>query len=236
MGVYASSLSSFTKVLGSKDFKVLKAASARLTEIFSDEAARTRALAWLRTLVQDGFPLKRDREPVSEPADGGLLTMRMETEAHLPVVYCIVEAISTDGLTNLGEKGWGHPAVSSLFNELRACGFTDSMPFLRSREFITNYYRWMHMLSNGTPLFGDDFRSSWSYYTWFTNKELANIIPVFRAAAKFRRPPLSSNMPNRLKRKMMMHLSKGGKEFIGDLIKWFGQIQKARKDAFIYWS
>src|SRR5262249_16964686 len=102
MQVYASSLSSFTKVLGSQDSDVLKAASARLIEIFSDEPQRTKAIAWLRKLVQDGFPLARDREPASEPGDGSLLTMQMETNTHAVVVYCIVEAIATGGHKNLG--------------------------------------------------------------------------------------------------------------------------------------
>ena len=45
----------------------------------------------------------------------------------------------------------------------------------------------MSGLSNGTPLFGDDFRTEWSYYTLFTNSDLAAMIPVFKAAADFRR-------------------------------------------------
>jgi hypothetical protein len=32
-----------------------------------------------------------------------------------------------------------------------------------------------------------------------------------------------------------LSLSDTGKKFVGDLIKWFGQIQQAGKDAFILW-
>jgi len=92
----------------------------------------------------------------------------------------------------------------------------------------------MSNLSNGSPLFGDDFRTEWSFYTLFSNQELATMIPVFQAAADFKRP-LPEGYPEELTKKMVTGLSEGGKDFVADLINWFGQIQRAGQDAFILW-
>jgi hypothetical protein len=83
-------------------------------------------------------------------------------------------------------------------------------------------------------LFGDDFRTEWSFYTLFSNRELATMIPVFQAAADFRRT-LPKDYPEELTKKMATGLSDASKEFVLDLIKWFGQIQQAGQDAFIFW-
>jgi hypothetical protein len=92
----------------------------------------------------------------------------------------------------------------------------------------------MSNLSNGSPLFGDDFRTHWSYYSIFTNQELAGIIPVFQAAAAFQRP-LPEGYPEQVTKTMKTGLSESGKQFIGDLVLWFGQIHQAGQDAFILW-
>ncbi len=92
----------------------------------------------------------------------------------------------------------------------------------------------MSDLSNGTPLFGDDFRTDWSFYTLFSNSDLETMIPVFQAAADFKRI-LPEGHPGELTKRMAMSLSDAGREFALDLIKWFGQIQQSGQDVFILW-
>lgn len=92
----------------------------------------------------------------------------------------------------------------------------------------------MSRLSNGSPLFGDDFCTEWPFYTLFSNQELAAMIPVFQAAADFKRL-LPEGYPEEPTDKLRASLSDSGKAFIEDLIKWFGQIQRAGQDALILW-
>ena len=230
MNLYGWSLPSFAQVLGSKDSAVLEDATARLCETLPNEPGLSKAKAWLQTLIESGFPLRQDREMPSEPADGGLLTVRMETEVHVFAIYCLVRAIARNDHLDLATESsnWAHPAVGSLYQDLSSCGFT------RSESCCVQYFSWMSRLSNGSPLFGDDFRTEWSSYTFFSNQELADMIPVFQAAADFRRP-LPEGYPEELTTKMMTGLSEGGKEFVADLIKWFDQIQRSGQDAFLLW-
>ena len=228
MNLYGWSFDSFTRVLGSKNAAVLEAATARLAECLQ-EPNLSRGKAWLTTLIETGFPLARDRQP-PEPAGGGLLNVQMETEAHVFVVHCIARAIARDDYLDLaGESSnWKHPAVASLYNELAACQFK------HSGKCPVEFHTWMWKLSDGSAIFGDDFRTDWSFYTLFTNHELAAIVPVFQAAEQFKRS-LPDNLPEEHRAKMRTSLSEGGKQFIGDLIKWFSAIQRAGQDAFILW-
>src|SRR5262249_29180982 len=78
MNLYGWNLPSFTQALGSKDAAVLEGATARLAQTVQEGPALSRAKAWLQTLISSGFPLRADREPPPEAADGGLLTVLME--------------------------------------------------------------------------------------------------------------------------------------------------------------
>jgi hypothetical protein len=229
MNLYGWSFDSFTQVLGSKNGAVLEAATARLSECL-DEPNLSTAKAWLTTLVETGFPLRRDRQPPPEPAGGGLLNVQMETEAHVFVVHSIARAIAhEDDLDLAGESSnWKHPAVGSLYNELAACDFK------RSGKCPAEYFTWMWKLSNGSPIFGDDFHTEWSFYSWFANQELAAMVPVFQTAEQFKRS-LPENLAEDYRAKMRTSLSEGGKHFIADLIKWFSAIQRTGQDAFILW-
>jgi hypothetical protein len=104
MNLYGWSLPSFTAVLGSKDAAVLEAATARLAETLPEEPALSRARAWLRTLIEDGFPYRHDRKPAAEPAGGGLLNVQMETEAHVLAVHCLARAIARDDHLDLADE------------------------------------------------------------------------------------------------------------------------------------
>jgi hypothetical protein len=238
MNIYGSSLTSFKQVLGSKDSAVLEGATECLSAAYgSHPETLAKAKAWLRTLIEDGFPLRQDREPPSEPGDGGLLTVHMETDIHAFVVHCLVRAIACDDHLDLAEESskWAHPAVESLSRDLWNCGFTRSeRRITHSKQSIVDYHNWMRKLVNGGPLFGDDFRSQWEIYSFFTNQELAFIIPIFQAALEFG-GPVPDNVPDHLKDRVQTRLSEGAKRFLGDLIKWFVQIQEAGQDAFIMW-
>jgi hypothetical protein len=229
MNLYGWSFDSFTQVLGSKNAAVLEAATTRLSECL-DEPDLSKGKAWLTKLIETGFPLRQNRHSPTEPAEGGLLTVQMETEVHVFVVHSIARAIAHDDYLDLADESsnWKYPAVGSLYNELAACEFK------RSGKCPVEYHTWMWKFMNGSPIFGDDFRTAWSFYSLFTNQELAAIVPVFQAAEQFTRT-LPDNLPEDHKAKMQTSLSERGKQFIGDLIKWFSAIQRAGQDAFILW-
>jgi hypothetical protein len=229
MNLYGWSFDSFTRALGSKNAAVLDAATARLSECLK-EPNWSKGKAWLTTLIDSGFPLRRERPPSPEPAGGGLLNVQMETEVHVFVIHSIARAIAQDDYLDLAAESstWNHSAVGSLYNELAACEFK------RSGKCPVEYFTWMWKLSNGSPIFGDDFHTEWSFYSLLTNQELAAIVPVFQAAEQYKRS-LPDNLPEDYKAKIRTSLSVGSKQFIGDLIKWFGAIQQAGQDAFILW-
>lgn len=209
---------------------MLEKASAFVSETLPEEPSQSKAKAWIRTLVENGFPLREEREPPSEPADGGLLTVQMETEIHVFAIYCLARTVSHDDYLDLaGESShWAHEGVVSLNRELTSCGFT------RSKGCDAQYFSWMSRLGNGSPLFGDDFRTEWSFYTLFSNRDLAAMVPVLQAASDFDRI-LPEGYPEELVKKMATSLSDVGKDFCCNLVKWFGAIQRAGLDAFILW-
>lgn len=125
-------------------------------------------------------------------------------------------------------SNWTHPAIGSLYRELASCGFT------KSECCCVPFFSWMSGLSNGTPLFGDDFRTEWTFYTVFSNSDLATMVPVLQAAASFKRT-LPEGYPQQFTKTMATGLSEESREFVLDLIKWFEQIQRAERDAFILW-
>jgi hypothetical protein len=235
MNLYGWSFQSFRDVLGSKNPSILKAATAHFAESQPDESVLARGKAWLQTLIETGYPLQRDCHLPTAPANGGLLTMQMETDTHAFAVYSLTRAIARDDHLDLsGESSdWAHPAASSLWAEVVACKFTrpESSDV---RQWITNYVRWMTGLTEGTPLFGDAFRSQWSFYTWFSNEDLAAMVPVLQISAEFELP-MPPNLPEEIRAKRKTRLSEGARSFIADLIKWFTRIQEAGQDAFILW-
>src|SRR5262245_2570382 len=166
MNLYGWRFDDFKRALGSKNGAVLKAAKGRLSECL-EEPHLSRGIAWLTTLIEKGFPLRQDRQPPSEPDGGGLLTVQMEGEMHAFVVYGIFRAIAHDDYLDLASESssWKHQAVASLYNELAACDFA------RFGKCPIEYYGWMSALSTGSPIFGDDFRTKWSFYSLFSNQE-----------------------------------------------------------------
>ena len=230
MNLYGWSFQGFCVVLGSKNRSVLKAATAQLSKCLSDEADLARGEAWLGTLIDAGYPFNKDRERPVPPTDGGLLTMQMETAAHIYGIHCIARAIARDDHLDLSmdSSNWSRPSVHSLLQELGACRFTIKGGLPRE------YYSWMVRLADGLPFFGDDFRTNWEFYSCFTNEELASLIPIFKAGARFKRK-FPEDFSEESKARMPSSLSEGGRRLIKDLIKWFSRIQEAGQDAFIIW-
>ena len=229
MNLYGWSLDSFLDVLGSKNAAVLKAASAHLTESYPDKPEYAKkAKAWLRTLINTRVPLQRDRKPLAVPDNGGLMMVQMETELYAWVTFSILRAIAREDHLNPATQSYKHPSIRMLWDEFINCRFVDS------KECPWQIHWWMGQLEGGTPLFGDGFRTSWSYYTIFTNADLGEIIRVFHAGARFKRK-VPRSVPKEVREKLQKSLSRGGKEFIADLMNWFGQIHKAGQDAFIMW-
>ncbi len=64
MNIYGWSFADFKAVLGSGDTAVLERANTLLSASVSDETYRIKGAAWLRTLIDDGYPLVKERPPV----------------------------------------------------------------------------------------------------------------------------------------------------------------------------
>lgn len=230
MNLYGWSQRSFEQALGSKDSVVLDNATARLADVYKEEADLSVSKSWCRTLIEDGSPLRQQRQPPTIPVDGSLMTLRVETGMHVSVVHCIARAIAREEHLDLsGESSiWAHPAVGGLYRDLASCGFTRSGSC--GRPFLVS----MSKLSEGTPLFGDAFRTEWSFYTIFGNDELIEMIPMLQAANDFKRT-LPKGCPEEMASTMMLCLSDGSSKFAERLIGWFSAIQREGQDAFILW-
>ena len=230
MNLYGWHLFTFKQALGSQNKSLLNSARAHLSKTFK-EPQLSRANAFVRTLVENGYPLLSERQFPSEPDDGGLLTMQMETETHVFAVHCLARALATPEHLDLAMESstWSHPSIGALLREVGSCGFT------RSKEFNRKFYTWIWALDKGTPLFGDEFHTTWSRYTLFPNQELTEIVQLLRAAATFARKLPESYTPEQAKQ-FPTSLSPVAQKFANDLAKWFDQIQQAGQDAFILWS
>lgn len=231
MNLYGCRLESLTELLGSKDSAVSADASERLAKAIRNEDDLAMAKAWLGRLIDRGYPLRESRPSIQAPESGELLVAHLETELHALALSSLVEATLDRGGRDYSVESshWHHSSIDALYNDLARCGFT------RSRDCPVRLHEWISSLSNGTPLFGDDFRSEWSFYSILRNDDLAGLLDVFRAAVEFTRE-LAEEVPHELRSTIQVRLSHEGRSFITDLSKWFSQIHQARQDAFILWS
>jgi len=230
MNLYGFSKPAFHQVLGSGDETVLQSATALFEESQNDEAACARGKSWLKTLIMHGHPLHNEHEQTKTPLDGGLLTVKMETETHAFVVYSLARAVAANVSPDLSQdsSNWTYAAISGLQSELSACHFS------RSSECPREYHSLIVKLVSGSPIFGEEFRTSWSFYSILTNHELAVIVPILAAAINYERQ-LPQKMPAELKKQFSTQLSQEGKQFAQELSRWFGQLHAAGQDAFVMW-
>ena len=230
MNLYGCSFQGFLDVLGSKDASALSAAETCLCESLSDPVVLGKARAWLRRLIEEGYPLQSQRPQPSVSEDGSLLVTQLETELHAVVVYSLMRTLFKDTCLDLAVESstWHYSAIVALDNELGACGF------MRSKECPTMFIDWMSALTGGSPLFGDGFRSDWSFYTVLTNEELTSLIAALEVARKFEKH-IPDNYPETFRKAAFTKLSDAGNKFAKELGDWLRRIQQAEQDAFIYW-
>lgn len=227
LNLYGWNSDKFRQVLGSGNQEVLERSQSLVAEAFKKEELRDRGQGWLRTLINEKIQLRSERLPAQAPTDGGLLNVLMETEVHAIAVDCLRRAVTrADHLDlSMDSSSWSHPAVLNLHRELRTIDFNSSQHGDR------RYWTWISVLSNGSPLFGDDFRSDWSYYSILSADDVAGFIPFLKAAVDFERK-LPSWAPAG---EHPTSLSEMAKKFAMALCGWFEQIQQAGQEPFIIW-
>jgi hypothetical protein len=88
MNLYGWKLQEFIDVLGSKNATLLETAFVNLEGKYKgerNEADVAKALGWLRTLINEGHSLRKDREFPTLGMDGALVAMHMEDGVHVAV-------------------------------------------------------------------------------------------------------------------------------------------------------
>lgn len=230
MNIYGCNIQAIKDILGSKNTVILDAVIKNLVDVFHNKDDHHKALAWLNTLINDGFTLKSERESPTVQSDGGLLIHLLETEVHITVINRIMHVLRDDRSIDLTTHSshYHYSAMTELYRELRLCGFTSS------RECPKYFYKLMFALLHGSPLFGDNFHSDWSFYAFLTNQELSQLTSVLNKAKQFERS-ISKELPEEIRVARKTCLSNMGISFVNDLIEWFSQIHKAGQDAYLLW-
>ncbi len=100
-----------------------------------------------------------------------------------------------------------------LYNDLAACGFT------KSTECPMELFRCLESLNHGTPLFGDDFRTDWSYYSLLPTNEVVGFIQALKVAVEFKRS-IPDFIPEHLRETMVISLTDEAREFVTELSGW----------------
>lgn len=230
MNLYGCQISAIHEAVGSKSDTLLEAASAQVADTLNEESARAKAIAWLETLIQTGHPLNSARPHPSVPEDGSLLVSHVETEIHVCALHCLIQGIQRDDWLDLSGQSshWHHSAISALYNDLAACGFT------KSTECPMELFRCLESLNHGTPLFGDDFRTDWSYYSLLPTNEVVGFIQALKVAVEFKRS-IPDFIPEHLRETMVISLTDEAREFVTELSGWLRQIADSGQDAYILW-
>jgi hypothetical protein len=230
MNLYGCKLQSLIDAVGGNDYSIIESATKCLADVFHNDADFLKAKAWLRTLIYEGCPLRDSRQLPAVADDGGRLLSRMETEIHAFVVYAIVRSIARpeDHDFSSESSSWHHSAISALYDDLSTCGFT------RSRQCPIRFHGWISAMSNGTPLFGDDFRTEWSFYSLLKNNDLSGLLAAFYVAMNYERE-IPEMLPVEARVGLATRLSEAGRSLMADLSNWFTKIHEDGQDAFIFW-
>ena len=230
MNLYGCDLKRFLDVLGSKNTSARSAAETCLSESLTNPVVLGKARAWLGRLIDEGYPLRSERPQPSVSEDGSLLVTQLETELHAVVVYSLMRTLFKDACLDLSRESstWHYSAIVAFDNELGKCGF------MRSKECPTMFIHWMSALTGGSPLFGDGFRSDWSFYTVLKNDELTSLVGAIETAQKFEKH-IPDSYPETFRKASFTKLSDAGNQFARAFGGWLRRIQQAGQDAFIYW-
>lgn len=230
MNLYGFRLASLVDRLGSGNPDVLDAARSLLSKSLRDEADLVSAQVWLETLVCTGYPVKYGAPAPHASENGGLIVSHSETETHAFVAWALMQATAGPDLLDLSEVSsvYTIDAITTLYDESRACGF------LKSRDCSVDFITSLSSLQSGTPLFGDEFRSDWSFYSILENRRLTSVIPVMAAACRFERI-IPDHLPPEVKSSMRARLSDQGRSFADEFSRWLGEIRDSGLDAFLMW-
>ena len=154
----------------------------------------------------------------------------MEAESHVFALEAIRRAIAEPEFLDLALESsfWNHGAISMLSDGMSSCNFSRSqacgLPMIQAK----------YILGAGSPLFGQQFQTSWSYYSLLDNEMLAAIIPSLEAALSYERK-LPDEMPAELRANYPTQLPDLAKKFAAELAGWFRQLHTAGQDAFVLW-
>ena len=231
MNLYGCSLVAIYEAIGSNSEVLLASASMMVTDLLRDDSERDNAIKWLGTLIQYGYPLKGVRSKPSAPEDGSLLVAHFETEAHILALHCLIQSIRKDNWGDLSERSshWHRTAISALYKNLATCGC------LKSSDCPTALFRCIEVLGNGSPLFGDDFYTDWSYYALIPQQDLIDFVRGLEFAITYA-GPFSNDISRHTSDAAVTQLSDDGREFVNELSSWFTEIANLNQDAYVFWS
>lgn len=231
MNLYGCDLQSVTASFGSQDEGLLKRAIDNLAQILQPGDDLNKAICWLQTIIKTNVPLRVNRPAPFVSEDGGLLVCQLEAEIHVLALHCLVTAVRREEHLNLTEESsfWNHVAVTELQMELSSCRFEPSDVPLSQ---LLNYFA---ILIKGTPFFGDDFRSSWSIYSFLPHSELSHLTTALQDALTYERM-LPEKMPEEIRQQYTTKLSDGMNTFVSEFIGWLKQLDRSGQDMYLIWS
>ena len=230
MNLYSFELSSLIELLSSGEQGILAAAHENVEASLRAPDDRERAKLWVSRLVRDGVLLARDREPPSTPSDGDLLVSRLETELHVVGLFALIRAMTNPQALDLAveSSSWTRETLGAVIGEMRECGFLGSAECPRVlRESLA-------ALDSGTPLFGDGFRTDWSYYSILQHAVLGETIAALERACAYRRP-IPAYVPESVRKSVKAELSEAGRALVQELRGWLGKVMSAGHDALVLW-
>ncbi|MCR9231397.1 MAG: hypothetical protein NXI29_10325 [bacterium] len=231
MNLYGCDLHAILNALGSQNQKLLEQACEQLSQVLDAGPECDKVQGWIQTLIETGPTLRLNRPVPEVPQSGDLLTCQMETELHVVGLDCLVKALRKEEHLNLaGESSfWNHGIISDLQQELSGCQFKPG------NVDLLMYFNYFTVLSQGTPLFGDDFRSRWSYYTIIPHSELNDLLVVLQEALAYERS-LPETMPEELRQHTPTQLTDEMASFVKEFLGWLTQLEQHEQDLYLLWS
>jgi len=232
LNLYGRDLSAFYDALGSGDSKLEQRAGQILSQQMKDADCCDLGLKWLSRMIHSSPVLRTQRGDLKTPTDGNLITQILEGESHIWAVHSLLAALSTDEDPNFsGESSiWNIQAISGFYQAARACDFT------KSAECPRAFYRFYESAIQGTPVFGDAFHTSWSFYSIFERKMIAEIRLALNALEEYERDlSRATDDIRKMFSKEQISISDDWKDFSRSLSKWFEAIESSNRDALIFW-
>ena len=232
LNLYGCDISALYDALGSSDSKLQQRAGQILSKQVKDADCCDLGLKWLACMIHSSPVLSKQRGDLKTPTDGSLITQILEGESHIWAVYSLISALSTDEDPDFSSESsmWNLQAISGLYRAARTCDFT------KSDECPPSFFRFYEFAIQGTPLFGDAFHTSWSFYSIFERKIISEIRQALNALEKYERDlSRASDDIRKMFSKEQISISDEWKDFSRSLSKWFEAIESSNRDALIFW-